>query len=118
MLCDITCCRIFSNQFHSPILCKRDYTLFLYKDVVVSAQAEYSYFSVDFRLKIFLYYSQIIAYDIFLLEFIGVSITSVWYLDLYIALFYCVTLCTCSIAFHCGQRGQEDDVTSNYTWLF
>ena len=30
------------------------YTLFLYKNIVFPAQAEYSYFSVDFRLKIFL----------------------------------------------------------------
>ena len=38
----------------------------------------------------------------FVLEFIGVSITSVWYLvDL-----YRVILCTCSIAFRCNQRGQ------------
>ena len=37
-------------------------------------QAEYSYFSVDFRLKIFLYYSLIIAYDISVLEYVGVSI--------------------------------------------
>ena len=34
-----------------------DYTLFFYKNVVFPAQAEYSYFSADFRLKIFLYYS-------------------------------------------------------------
>ena len=32
-------------------------TLFFYKNVVSPAQAEYSYFSADFRLKIFLYYS-------------------------------------------------------------
>ena len=52
-------------------------------------------FSADFRLKIFLYYSEIIAYDISVLEFIGVSIfiISVWYLDLYCApsLFVAVT---------------------------
>ena len=30
---------------------------FFYKIVVFPAQAEYSYFSADFRLKIFLYYS-------------------------------------------------------------
>ena len=36
----------------------------------------------------------IIAYDISVLEFIGVSVTSVWYLDL-----YRVTLCMCSTAF-------------------
>ena len=33
-------------------------TLFFFnKNVVFPAQAEYSYFSADFRLKIFLYYS-------------------------------------------------------------
>ena len=69
------------------------YFLF-YKNVVFPAQAEYSYFSADFGLKTFLYYSQIIAYDISVLEFIWVSIISVSYLDL-----YCVTLCMCSIAF-------------------
>ena len=31
--------------------------LFFYKNVVFPAQAEYSYFSADFRLKIFMYYS-------------------------------------------------------------
>ena len=45
--------------------------------VVFPAQAEYSYFYADFRLKIFLYYSKIIAYDISVIEFFGVSITSV-----------------------------------------
>ena len=37
----------------------KGYTLFFffYKNVVFLAQAEYSYFSADFRLKIFLYYS-------------------------------------------------------------
>ena len=30
---------------------------FFYKNVVFPAQAEYSYFSADFRLKIVLYYS-------------------------------------------------------------
>ena len=35
-----------------------NYTLFFFnKNVVFPAQAEYSYFSADFRLKIFLYYS-------------------------------------------------------------
>ena len=33
------------------------FLFFLYKNVVFPAQAEYSYFSADFRLKIFLYYS-------------------------------------------------------------
>ena len=50
-------------------------TLFFYKNVVFPAQVEYSYFFANFRAKIFLYYSEIIAYDIFVLE-------CVWYLDL------------------------------------
>ena len=33
------------------------YTFFFYKNVVFPVQAEYSCFSADFRLKIFLYYS-------------------------------------------------------------
>jgi len=33
------------------------HSFFLYKNVVFPTQAEYSYFSADFRLKIFLYYS-------------------------------------------------------------
>ena len=45
------------------------YTLsfFIYKNVVFPAQAEYSYFSDDFGLKIFLsysYYSYMIAYGV------------------------------------------------------
>ena len=74
------------------------HSFLFYKNVVFPAQAEYSYISADFRLKTILYYSQIIAYDISVLEFIGVPIISVWYLDL-----YCVTLCMCSIAFRCSQ---------------
>ena len=46
---------------------------FLYKNVVFLAQAEYSYISADFSLKIFLYYSYVIAYVISVLEYIGVS---------------------------------------------
>ena len=43
------------------------YTRF-YKNIVFPVGAEYSYFSADFKLKIFLYeYSQIIAYDIFVI---------------------------------------------------
>ena len=43
-----------NTQMYEPIF----FTLFfLYKNVVFPAQAEYSYFSADFRLKIFLYYS-------------------------------------------------------------
>ena len=34
-----------------------DALFFLYKNIVFQAQAEYSYFSADFGLKIFLYYS-------------------------------------------------------------
>ena len=50
---------------HFPHLWRKEYfsynvnvhSFFLYKNVVFPAQAEYSYFSADFRLKIFLYYS-------------------------------------------------------------
>ena len=34
-----------------------NYTLYFYKNVFFFGQAEYSYFSADFRFKIFLYYS-------------------------------------------------------------
>ena len=48
-------------------------TLFIfYKNVVFTAQTEYSYFPADFRLKILLYYSSIGAYDISILKCIGV----------------------------------------------
>ena len=53
------------------------HSFFIYKNVVFPAQAEYSYFSADFRLKIFLYSLKIISYDISVLEFIGVSMSSV-----------------------------------------
>ena len=54
------------NVLHKHSLCKwklrrwkskSAYTLLFYKNVVFPAQAEYSYFSADFRLKTFLYYS-------------------------------------------------------------
>ena len=89
--------RYFGLHLTSVLLSRYvcSYTLFFSKNVVFPAQAEYSYFSAHFRLKIFLYYSlNILAYDISVLEFIGVSITSVWYLDL-----YRVTSCMCSTAF-------------------
>ena len=47
---------IFLQHVHT-VLKIGEYTLFFNKNVVFSAQAEYSYFSADFRLKIFLYYS-------------------------------------------------------------
>ena len=37
---------------------------FLYKNVVFPAQAEYFYFSADFRLKIFLYYIVFLNYSL------------------------------------------------------
>ena len=46
--------------------------LILFYFVVFLGQAEYSYFSADFRLKIFLYYSLVIASDFAILESIGV----------------------------------------------
>ena len=47
-------CAIFPLSFTKK---KIHYTLSFCKNVVFPAQAEYSYFCADFRLKIFLYYS-------------------------------------------------------------
>ena len=50
----------FSKADYSFLIIRGGQTLalfFLYKNVVFPAQAEYCYFSADFRLKIFLYYS-------------------------------------------------------------
>ena len=74
-------CLHFTSVQLSRYVCS--YTLFFSKDVVFPAQAEYSYFSAHFRLKIFLYYSYIIAYGIFVLfRIYWAIITSVWFLDL------------------------------------
>ena len=54
-------------------LCLSSLHSFFYKNVVFPAQPEYSYLSADFRLKIFLYYSKIIAYDISVLECWGIN---------------------------------------------
>ena len=78
------------------------YTLFFYNDVVFPAQAEYSHFSVDFRLKIFLCYSYIIACDISILEYYRCLVSGS-------RLRYSVHV------LHC-QRDQY--VTSNNTWPF
>ena len=51
--------------------CFKSSTLFM-KNVGFPVQTEYSYFLADFRLKTFLYYSKIIAYEISVLECIGV----------------------------------------------
>ena len=61
------------------------YTLFFHNNVVFPAQAEYSYFSADFRLKIFLYYSYIIAY-IRHFRFRILQVFGIW---IRIALHYC-----------------------------
>ena len=60
-------------QWFSSCLASTSTLFFLYKNVVFLAQAEYSYISADFSLKIFLYYSYVIAYVISVLEYIGVS---------------------------------------------
>ena len=51
------CFGYYRRPVYSLAKVKITYTLFFDKNVVFSAQAEYSYFSADFRLKIFLYYS-------------------------------------------------------------
>ena len=51
-------CNMYNLKVGYHITSSHDlYALFLYKNVVFPVQAEYSYFSADFRLKIFLYYS-------------------------------------------------------------
>ena len=48
--------QIRAVRFQDENVQLNSFTLFFYKNVVFPAQAEYSYFSADFRLKIFLYY--------------------------------------------------------------
>ena len=50
-------------------------TLFFYKNAVFLTQAEYSYSSADFTLKIF--FTVLLTYHIFVLECIGASMTNV-----------------------------------------
>ena len=78
------------------------YTLFFYNNVVFPAPAEYSYFSADFRLKIFLYYSYIIAYDISVLEYYKCLVSGSG--SRYIV--------------HVIHRQRGQYVTSNNTWPF
>ena len=65
--------QISGQRFSRVLMGSRSskYTLFLNKNVVFPAQAEYSYSSVDFSPKIFQYYSQFIAHDISVLDYIG-----------------------------------------------
>ena len=72
-------CGCFTVKFtiQLEVICTIHSLFFIRMLTVFPAQAEYSYFSADFRLKIFLYYSQIIAYDISVVECTGVSVTSV-----------------------------------------
>ena len=49
--------KILNSKPENEVNKCRVHSFFFYKNVVFSAQAEYSYFSADFRLKIFLYYS-------------------------------------------------------------
>ena len=47
------------------------YTFFFYKNVVFPAQAEYSYFSADFRLKIFFFIELSLALNNFAIASAG-----------------------------------------------
>ena len=48
--------RVLIGKIGVKLIGTAKYTLF-YRNVVFPAQAEYSFFSADFRLKIFLHYS-------------------------------------------------------------
>ena len=50
---------VLYNYTHTPNFKSGEQStlFFFYKNIVFPAQAEYSYFSADFRLKIFLNYS-------------------------------------------------------------
>ena len=107
-------CLHFTSVQLSRYVCS--YTLFFSKDVVFPAQAEYLYFSADFRLKIFLYYSYIIAYGIFVLFRIY------WAIRLHVFGFWIwivfSTLCMCSLQYIVHDttfRSGGQDVTSKYT---
>ena len=58
---ELVVCKYVWPSMSIPFFCTNlginDLHSFFYKNVVFLAQAEYSYFSADFRLKIFLYYS-------------------------------------------------------------
>ena len=115
-----TVIRYFCLHFTSVQLSRyvSSYTLFFSKDVVFPAQAEYSYFSADFRLKIFLYYSYIIAYGIFVLFRIYWAIN---YKCLVSGSGSCSVHCACALDTTFRSGGQ--DVTSKYTlyiyvWIY
>ena len=101
-------CLHFTSVQLSRYVCS--YTLFFSKDVVFPAQAEYSYFSAHFRLKIFLYYSYIIAYGIFVLFRIYWAIN---YKCLVSGSGSCSVHCACALDTTFRSGGQ--DVTSKYT---
>ena len=89
-----TVTRYFCLHLTSVLLSRYvcSYTLFFSKNVVFPAQAEYSYFSADFRLKIFLYYYlNIIVNDISVLEVLGyqLQVFGIW---------ICIALhCACAL---------------------
>ena len=45
------------SYYFNLLMFINSFFLYIYKNVKFPAQAEYSYFSADFRLRIFLYYS-------------------------------------------------------------
>ena len=107
---DCNAIRLFTPHFCSAFEIRLLVHSFLSKNVVFPAQAEYSYFSADFRLKIFLYYSlNIIAYDISVLEFIG----GINYKCLVSG---SVSRYIVHVLHRFSYQGQE--VTSNNTWPF
>ena len=94
-------CLHFTSVQLSRYVCS--YTLFFSKDVVFPAQAEYSYFSAHFNLKIFLY-------GIFVLFRIYWAIN---YKCLVSGSGSCSVHCACALDTTFRSGGQ--DVTSKYT---
>lgn len=96
----------FYSPLHSKLVIVQNtvtHSSFLYHmNIIFPAQGGYSFFSCRFQAKNIL----VISLFFFTFPFKDVAVTSVWYLDLYLA-----TLCTCSLAVRCGH-GLGQDVTS------
>ena len=92
------------------------HSLFIYKNVVIPAQAEYSYFSADFRLKIFLYCSQIIAYSISVLVF-GIQICIVLHCARALSLFVAESLGRFGFKKHFAEKQRDGNESNRFQFV-